>query len=1238
MHKLSLLLALICSAFLVVGCEKSDDDPDGCPEGLQDNDGDNLCTPSCEVVGNYCGSGTCNDASGTATCECATGYQGITCQECAAGYQDGDGNGTCEPDCATAGLVCPDGACVTTSGVAACACNPGYAGDLCDTCAAGYQDHDDNGTCEPDCATAALGCVHGTCVDTSGTAGCVCDDGYEGVQCAQCEGGYQDNDDDGVCAPSCAVADLQCLYGTCTDVSGTAVCACAPEHQGVLCDACDVGLQDHDGDGDCAPTCATAGLDCGHGACTDASGSAVCACEPGYTGASCDTCAPGYQDNDHNGTCRPDCATAALGCVHGQCSDATGAPVCVCVPGATGTLCDTCADGFQGAACNFCAPGYQDYDLDGVCQPTCATAQLACVNGQCEDWSGTAECRCQWPWTGALCDTCVEGYQGAECGECATGYVDYFEDGNCVPTCSVLVCGPNATCYEGEGPAQCFCDDGYQDWNYDGVCDPTCETAQLDCGDNGYCTEDYGAPICECYSGWAGPTCATCAPGYEGDDCEWCAEGWVEDYWYGGCFPTCRTGLLDCGPHGYCVNDGYGGGGNNKNSNNNNGSYYPTMYCDCYVGYQDEDGDNVCQPDCETADLDCGNGWCNDWNGVAECWCDEGYAGPSCTACAPGWQDYDLDGVCAPTCAFASYDCGTGHCEDATGHAVCVCDVGYQDHDGDHYCEADCVTAALTCDNAHCEDATGHAVCVCDVGYQDNDLDGSCTPDCVTAALTCEPEYICDDADGTADCSACAPGYQDHDGNGICEPTCATAALSCDADRRCDDGSGTPVCAIYGAATCAEVRSLDPTADDGYYWLAVGGDLQRVWRAYCANLATSPAEYLDVDPATNYSIVQGGGYYPVGQVVTRFSRVRLDPVTLLVKVDDLTYASSTGAVGTTTSTPYAHASSCYGPDGVAQLDLRGTGFTIVSGAFCAHGWYPWGSASPWSYTDQVTLYGNGSCGSYAPCNTDASGFRLQLVLAACPGHTAGPGCGDCAPGYQGAACDECAPGYSDPGGTGVCLTQVATVPVGSLLYDDSWLFGGSPVEWRVVHRGYGGAADTATLMATRKVIDKSLHDPGWFNHWDGVTLRTWLNDAGFYGQFSATFQAAVVSTSVPWALDNPQSTPSSGVTDDFVFIASRAELGGVAMTGDGTTLEWYNDPVTAPARRTQPGIYWTRTGANGIWDSQLYDMSAYYVMPDGSFLSGAWSYDVFGILPVVNVRGSTYLVPLPDRRFKVWVP
>jgi hypothetical protein len=187
---------------------------------------------NCGACGTKCGTGT--------RCEMST---------CVA-----NSTASCSLDCGARGV------CVLADGGSRCQCLGGYSGAQCDACPAGQQDKDDNGTCTPDCSS--LTCLNsGTCSDTTGTATCSCDGGFAGSVCAQCAPGYQDNDRDGFCNPSCALAGLTCSNGGhCADSSGSAACVCAAGYTGPSCAACATGYRDEDGDGKCALPCTSAPL------------------------------------------------------------------------------------------------------------------------------------------------------------------------------------------------------------------------------------------------------------------------------------------------------------------------------------------------------------------------------------------------------------------------------------------------------------------------------------------------------------------------------------------------------------------------------------------------------------------------------------------------------------------------------------------------------------------------------------------------------------------------------------------------------------------------------------------------------------------------------------------------------------------------------------------------------------------------------------------------------------------
>ena len=498
-----------------------------------------------------CNHGTCTSLATGYSCECEAGYAGATCSDCAAGYQDNNRNGQCMADCATSGLSCgTNGACTDESGMAICRCNPGYVGEGCTICAGGYQDNNNDGVCSSNCTTSGLNCGdNGACSDADGTASCVCDAGYAGADCSLCASGYQDNDGDGVCTLNCATAGLNCgANGVCIDASGTALCGCETGYAGNGCALCAAGYQDNNSDGICLADCTTSGLNCGaNGTCSDASGTAVCACATGYAGVDCDDCASGYQDNDNNGTCAEDCTTTVLNCgAHGSCTDISGAAAC------------TCDAAYAGVTCGGCATGYQDNNGDGTCLASCSIAVLDCgANGACTDVSGTASCGC------------ATGYTGANCDACATGYQDNDLNGTCTEDCLTagLACATNSSCDDSSGTAACVCEDGYtgvdctacavgyQDNDGDGVCTENCATTALICGTNSSCDDGSGTVACVCNEGHTGVDCTTCT-----------------------------------------------------------------------VGYQDNNADGVCQPGCDQLGWTCsGNGDCDDSSGNAICVCDFGF-------------------------------------------------------------------------------------------------------------------------------------------------------------------------------------------------------------------------------------------------------------------------------------------------------------------------------------------------------------------------------------------------------------------------------------------------------------------------------------------------------------------------------------------------------------------------------------------------------------------------------------
>ncbi len=100
-------------------------------------------------------------------------------------------NSNADP-CAAAPPCGGHGTCDATDAAGdVCACDPGYEGDACDGCARLFVPQPD-GTCRASvpCEGEDTCGLHATCDDTTGIADCVCDPGYIGDYCDDCDEGY----------------------------------------------------------------------------------------------------------------------------------------------------------------------------------------------------------------------------------------------------------------------------------------------------------------------------------------------------------------------------------------------------------------------------------------------------------------------------------------------------------------------------------------------------------------------------------------------------------------------------------------------------------------------------------------------------------------------------------------------------------------------------------------------------------------------------------------------------------------------------------------------------------------------------------------------------------------------------------------------------------------------------------------------------------------------------------------
>ncbi len=229
--------------------------------------------------------------------------------------------------------------------------------------------------------------------------------------------------------------------------------------------------------------------------------------------------------------------------------------------------------------------------------------------------------------------------------------------------------------------------------------------------------------------------------------------------------------------------------------------------------------------------------------------------------------------------------------------------------------------------------------------------------------------------------TACGP-------NGEC-PRGLTCSLQliCEAPVPLPDGSVDYPPPI--AMTCADIKSHMSDAADGPYTLYLGGNASKPWPAYCAGMANTPHEYLSLT-GTNFAQYSSGGNNPGSpgmNVISTYSKVRFDSVTMKVDISDRTFATSTGTLnhmksGTTvTSMPYAVAMDCVGPGsmtGIAQIDLTGTSFALVGANEFINDGNSSAELIQMPNNQHATINGGGNCGWAGPVNTPLNPFNNNV--------------------------------------------------------------------------------------------------------------------------------------------------------------------------------------------------------------------------------------------------------------------
>lgn len=213
---------------------------------------------SCAEIDNNCGPNRhceLDPETGSAVCVCNIGHTGDGCNECIDGYHLEAA--VCKPDekCPSA---CPvdEGiaTCDDSTGVIVCTCNEHRVRPPECLCEVGYHEvsRPMGPVCVEDASCQEDSCPeYSTCTVNQDLNGITCDcyDGREraGDRCVCKEGTH---DEDGVCKKDATCEDVQCNPNAyCKvkeDLSGT-VCLCKTGYTGIQCEECDEGYETVDG-------------------------------------------------------------------------------------------------------------------------------------------------------------------------------------------------------------------------------------------------------------------------------------------------------------------------------------------------------------------------------------------------------------------------------------------------------------------------------------------------------------------------------------------------------------------------------------------------------------------------------------------------------------------------------------------------------------------------------------------------------------------------------------------------------------------------------------------------------------------------------------------------------------------------------------------------------------------------------------------------------------------------------